>query len=106
MTLAMTSRRHYSSSDGKASEGSEEPVKEEAEGDVSSQPQSETATKLQTKEREVVDLTVRTRVPPSSFNSFIYDSFDDRAAYDTSKQTSSTSSATLHEKKNNSATLQ
>jgi hypothetical protein len=89
-------RRHYSS-DGKTGEGKAEPAEEGAE----EEPEPE-LTKLQAKDEEILDLTVR--ISRSSGNLiFIYDLH--RAVYDTSKRTSSTCSATPREKKNNSATL-
>jgi hypothetical protein len=61
MALAMTARRHYSSDD-KTGKGTEEPVKENAEGqeeDPRTDAEPQLLTKLQAKEQEVVDLTVR-----------------------------------------------
>jgi molecular chaperone GrpE len=63
MALAMVARRHYSSSESKTDEGKEEPVKEEVvEEQVEAEAVSPELTKLQAKEEEVLDLTVRIRV--------------------------------------------
>jgi molecular chaperone GrpE len=62
MALAMVARRHYSS-ESKTDEGKEEPVKEEVvEEQVEAEAVSPELTKLQAKEEEVLDLTVRIRV--------------------------------------------
>lgn len=54
--LAIGTRRYYSN-DKVPSDDSKEEVREEAQADVS--PESELLAKLQAKEQEVVDLTVR-----------------------------------------------
>jgi hypothetical protein len=59
----LAARRHYSS-DSKIEDGTEQPAKEEAvvrEGEDASSPESALLTKLQAKEQEIVDLTVRIR---------------------------------------------
>jgi hypothetical protein len=62
MALAMAARRHYSS-ENKTDEGKEEPVKEEVvEEQVEAEAVPPELTKLQAKEEEVLDLTVRIRV--------------------------------------------
>jgi hypothetical protein len=64
MAIAMAARRHYSSG-GKASEGNWEPSKEEKrqEQQEPTLSESDLFAKLQAKEQEVVDLTVRITLP-------------------------------------------